>query len=194
MSGMIAKRSVFNASRWFLKKASPKRFVLLYVCIPVLSTAALAQNNYDWRTKIDLIVQQTDSLSLKSQRTFYLNRIVRVDRTFKNDKSVKETWNYTLHDGKVILFQVHYVIDSSEFLEVYYVNDNRLICMEHYESPYFSNDDKIKWGEVLFFRDNALRLYVKVGEPKPEESYAKAGSKAVEDFDKRFTELRQNLR
>ena len=174
------------------KKIRPKR--LLYIFILLISMGAKAQNNYDWRTNLDMIVQQTDSLSLKSQRTFHVNRIVKVDRTFKNDKSVNETWNYTLHNGKVILFQVHYVVDSSEFLEVYYLNDNRLICMEHYESPFFTPDDKIKWGEVLFFRDNALRLYVKVGEPKPDATYARAGSKAVEDFDKRFSELRQNLR
>lgn len=179
-------------STQFMKKR-PLQKQLVFVFSLFLFIGASAQK-YDWRTNIDMIVQQTDSLSLKSQRTFYLNRIVKVDRTFKNDKAVKETWNYTMHNGKVILFQVHYVVDSSEFLEVYYLDDNRLICMEHYESPYFSADDKVKWGEVLFFRDNALRLFVKVGEPKPEESYARAGSKAVEDFDKRFSELRQNLR
>jgi hypothetical protein len=189
----MTKRMVRKAcGRFTRKNIHQKHF--LYILSLFLSFGALAQKSPDWRTNIDMIVQQTDSLSLKSQRTFYLNKIVRMDRTFKNDKAVKETWNYTLHDGKVILFQVHYVVDSSEFLEVYYLNDNRLICMEHYESPYFSNDDKIKWGEVLFFRDNALRLFVKVGEPKAEETYARVGPKAVEDFDKRFYELRQNLR
>ncbi|MEJ7766527.1 MAG: hypothetical protein WKF89_01860 [Chitinophagaceae bacterium] len=176
----------------FTKHIQPICFVFTFSLL--LSIGASSQQSNDWRTNIDLIVERTDSLSLKSQRTFYLNRIVKVDRTYKNDKAIRETWNYTVHNGKVILFQVHYVIDSSEFLEVYYVNNNRLICMEQYESLYFSSSDEVKWGEVLFFRDNSLKLYVKVGKPKPEQAYAKAGTKAFETFDKRFIELQNNLR
>jgi hypothetical protein len=155
---------------------------------------AYSQQPYDWRTRVDKLIEQSDSLSLRSQRTFSLSRIHKVDRTFKNDIPFKETWSYTVKDGKIVLFQVHYVIDTLEYTEAYYVNNDRLICMEEYESPYFSEDDQVTWGKVLFFQDNSLKLFVKVGKAREDQLYAKAGYEVLSNFDKRYSELKRNLK
>src|SRR5687768_138059 len=90
------------------------RLKIFLTIIPVfISIVVSVQSNYQLLDRIDNIVEQTDSLSNKSQRTFYLNKI---DRKFDG---VKETWHYTMRDGKVIVFQVRYVIDSIEYTEIY---------------------------------------------------------------------------
>src|SRR4051812_38619110 len=95
-----------------------------------ISSTAYTQNRYDWRNNIDQVIHETDSLSLKSQRTFYLNKILR------KDEPLKETWYYTTHNANVIVFEVRYRIDSLEYTETYYLNRGRLICMELYETVF----------------------------------------------------------
>jgi hypothetical protein len=171
------------------------RFLYLpAIFILIFSVQSMGQQLFDWRSRVDQIIEQTDSLSLRSQRTFSLNRVQKVDRTFKNDIPFKETWSYTVNGGKVVLFQVHYVIDTLEYTEAYYVNNDRLICMEEYESSFFSNDDQVKWGKVLFFHNNSLKLFVKVGKAREDELYAKAGYEVLSNFDKRYTELKRYLK
>lgn len=113
---------------------------------------------HDWRTEIDRLVELADSLSLVSQQTFHLNKFTREDRP------VRETWHYTLHNGRVIIFEVHYFVDSLEFQEVYYLDRDRMVCMERYEILYPENDeDKILRGAVGFFDGTNLRQYVTMG-------------------------------
>jgi hypothetical protein len=116
-------------------------------------TSVRSQSNYQALAKIDNIVQQIDSLSDKSQRTFYLNKI---DKKFNG---VKETWHYTLRDGKVIVFQIRYVVDSIEYSEIYYMNKGDLIYSEEYETVYYRNtsNDEIKWGGIYYFVSNNLK-------------------------------------
>ena len=133
---------------------------IFIVCLAsVLTLAAVAQRN-DWRTDIDEIIQKTDSLSLKSQRSFLTLK------PYHKDKDVRETWYYTTNEGRVIIFEIQYVIDSMEFSEIYYLHKGSLICMEQYEAPYRSvYADQLKWGEAFFFRDNSLGQYVITGKP-----------------------------
>lgn len=168
-----------------LKKISKN---LLFCSIFLLSIHVFAQRSNDWRSNIDNIVQRTDSLSLKSQRTFYLNKFSGLDKKYK------ETWYYTLSEGKVIIFQVRFVIDSTEYTESYYLNSNRPICMEQYETAYYSPiEDDMTWGEVLFFVDNTLKLYVSRGERNSSYGVWQRQSESLERFNKRFAELKRSL-
>ena len=107
------------------------RMIVMLIAIVAGSTAS-GQSTYQVLAKIDNLVQQTDSLAIKTQRTFYLNKI---DKKFDG---VKETWHYTMRDGKVVVFQVRYVLDSTEFTEIYYVNKGDLIYSEEYETIYYN--------------------------------------------------------
>ena len=166
----------------------------LYFVVFIITTSTASAQSYDWRTKIDVIVERADSLSLKSQRTFYLNRIIRVDKTFKNDKTVRETWYYTIIDGKIPIFQIRYLIDSTEFNETYYLNNGNLVCLEQYESEFFSPFDEVTWGKVLFFDNNIIKLHVSVGHRKSKDQDANTTAEAIELFNKRYNELLRNLR
>lgn len=148
----------------------------------------------DWRTNVDMLVERADSLSLKSQNTFYLNRIIKVDKTFKNDKTVRETWYYTISQNKIIIFQVRYLIDSSEFTETYYMDDGNLVCLEQYENNFFSPYDEVNWGKVLFFDRSIMKLNVTVGTRKSNNALATNASEAIEIFNRRYSELLRNMR
>jgi hypothetical protein len=178
----------------FFKSAGHIKFLLLILFTAGIAMCGLAQK-MDWKSHIDFLVEQTDSLSMKSQKTFYLPKIIRVDRTFRNDLTVKETWNYTVSEGKVIIFQVRYVIDHREFTEVYYLNNDRLICMESYEAPYLSSYvDEVRRGEIFFLVNNNLKQYIKFGNNKnPAAPLWDAQTACLSKFEERYSELRRNI-
>lgn len=160
----------------------PLGVVLLLVC----SLCTSAQRR-DWRTQIDEKVQKADSLSLKSQKVFYLNKFL------KDNRPVKETWYYTLHDGKLLIFEVKYVADSIEYSEIYYLDNSRLICMEEYEVPYLSvYADQVKRGAAMFFDNENLRQYVVTGRMKPNSQWSRS-YESLHRFEERFTELKKTI-
>src|SRR3954464_6110275 len=141
----------------------------------------------DWRSSIDEKVQLADSLSLRSQKIFYLNKFL------KDERPVKETWYYTLQDGRLIIFEVKYVADSIEYSEIYYLDNGRLICMEQYEVPYLSvYTDQVKSGAAMFFDNESLRQYVVTGSQKNEVRW-KAANESLRRFEERFDELRKTI-
>lgn len=169
-------------------KAGTERCIHFFCCMIsiLISACAFAQKSYDWRTNIDLIVQQTDSLSLKSQQTFHLLK-------YFDDKTVRETWHYTQKDGNVIIFEVRYFMDSTEHADIFYLNKGKLICMEQYESEDFMTyDDEIKKGKVFFFVNNALKQYVTVGNDNLRSSHWDRQADALQYFNKRYLELQRN--
>ena len=155
----------------------------------LISPIVFSQSNYQILAKIDDKVQQADSLSTKSQRTFYLNKI---DKKFDG---VKETWNYTMHEGKIAVFQVRYVIDSIEFIEIYYLDKGRLIYSEEYETIYYnsSGDDEIKWGGIYYFVSNNLKQRVTLGRKRSKYLHWNAEAETLSRFERRFSELRENI-
>lgn len=162
---------------WFLA-------IALLVCV-----TGSAQTGNGWRDRIDNLIEQTDSLSLKSQTTFYITKYL------KHDRTIQETWYYTLKDGKPIFFQLRYVIDSSEFTESYYLDRNRLVCMARFEEPYVTKPvNDYNNTEIYFFLDNTLRQYVTSGHLKSYVSKFDRQNQCLEKFDERFMELRANLR
>lgn len=154
-----------------------------------------SQYGYDWRTEVDRIIEQTDSLSLKSQQTFYTRNIIRIDRSFKNDIEVRETWHYTVHKGKVIVFEIRYLVDSTEYIENYYLDNNRLICMESYESEFFNpTDANFIAGEVLFYVNDQVKLHISTGSKKDPITSWRLESRPLEKFLARYAELKRNLK
>jgi hypothetical protein len=173
-------------------KSNTKRCVRLsfLACLVLLiSTVGQGQNRPDWRSDLDLIIQESDSLSLKSQKTFSLIK------PYHPDKDVRETWYYTVKDGRVVIFEIKYVVDSLEYSEIYYVHKGRLICMEQYEAPYLSvYADQLKWGEAYFFQDEALRQYVVTGKRRQVPGLWATQSESLSKFQQRFAELQRHLK
>jgi hypothetical protein len=162
--------------------------MILSIVTLLIYSGAFAQNRYDWRTNIDQVIHETDSLSLKSQRTFYLNKILR------KDEPLKETWYYTVHNNNIIVFEVRYRVDSLEYTETYYMNRGRLICMELYETDFLSfYEDEIKHGEVFFFDHDMLIQYVTVGSGMSDMSFRDPQYEPLRRFYKRYIELQKNI-
>ena len=162
------------------------RVIPISMLLSLLVLTASAQRT-DWRSRIDRMVQKADSLSLKSQKIFYLNKFL------NKDKPVKETWYYTLQDGKILIFEVKYVADSIEYSEIYYLNNGRLICMEEYEVPYLSvYTDQVKKGAAMFFDNENLREYVVTG-ARQNTSKSDRGYESLKRFDQRFEELKKTI-
>ena len=162
----------------------------IFTIITILTSACIfGQSNYQILSGIDNIVQQTDSLAIRSQRTFYLNKM---DKKFDG---VKETWHYTMHNGKVVVFEVRYVLDSLEFTEIYYLNKGSLIYSEEYETIYYtsSGEDEIKWGGIYYFVSNNLKQRVTLGNKKSKYLHWNPESETLSRFYKRFSELQQNI-
>ena len=162
------------------------RAFFMVCCLLAVCISTNAQRN-DWRSRIDEKVQRADSLSLKSQKIFYLNKFL------KDNRPVKETWYYTLQEGKIIIFEVKYVADSIEYSEIYYLDNGRLFCMEEYEVPYLSvYADQVKKGAALFFENQNLRQFVVTGsskyDPRWDRSY-----ESINRFEKRFNELKKTI-
>ena len=171
--------------------------MLLLILFTLKYAPAQSQLRYDWKSHIDYLVEQSDSLSMKSQTTFYLPKIRRIGKDFVNDQTIKETWNYTVNKGRVIIFQIRYVIDHREYTEVYYLNHEQLICMENYEAPYLASYvDQVRKGEIFFLVDNAVRQYVKFGNKKTTEPSPLWGVEydCLTMFQKRYSELKRYMR
>lgn len=166
-------------------------FVLtVLVCQPCFS-----QYRFDWRSDVDRIIERSDSLSLKSQQTFMVRNVIRMDRSFKNDIDVRETWHYTMHKGKVIIFDVRYLVDSTEYIENYYLDDNKLVCVENYATEFYNpTEANFLSGEVLFIVNDQVKLHISTGKTKNTLTAWRLERRPVEKFLERFSELKKNMR
>src|SRR6476469_8791268 len=132
---------------------------LLLVLLPsLLFTATYAQRSI---TELRSVVEEADSLSTRLQKIFYLYKIG------PKNSSQKETWYYTLKNGKPIMFEVRFYQDSTEVTEVYYVENGQLICSEEYETVYpAGNEDRIGYGHINYFDHALIRQVVTMGRSK----------------------------
>jgi hypothetical protein len=163
--------------------------LITFITVLLFPSSSYCQSNYQVLTRIDNLVEEIDSVANKSQITFYLNKIS------KKFDGVKETWHYTLRDGKVLVFQVRYVIDSLEFTEVYYLNKGNLIYSEEYETIFYTagNDDEIKWGGIYYFVSNSLRQRVTLGDRRKKYDSWNPETETLTRFQRRFSELQENI-
>ena len=165
-----------RAFKWILS-------IACVIAVAVLPVAGRAQSR-DWRGRIDRLVETADSLSMRSQLTFYLNKFA------ENDRPVRETWHYTTNRGSVVIFEVHYFVDTLERMEVYYLDKEQVVCMEEYEILWpLHAEDRILWGTVCFFDAQQVRQYISMGK--------RAGNEALPIVDpylrfrRRFKELNE---
>lgn len=160
----------------------------LPVLLLLTGFSAKAQGRYDWRSKIDRMVEVADSIALKHQRTFFLTKYIGTERTYK------ETWYYTVREGKVLEFEIRYFVDSVEHSETYYLDNGSPICMERYETVYFGfNEDEIKKGEVLFFQNQDLKQYVTIGHRDRNNAGFGQSFDSMRRFSDRYAELKKNI-
>jgi hypothetical protein len=160
----------------------------LFAFASLICAGAYAQYSRDWRSDIDYMIQEADSLSLKSQKTFSLLK------PYHRDKDIRENWFYTTRNGRVIIFEIQYVIDSLEYSEIYYVDRGRLICMEQYEAPYLSiHIDQLKRGEAYFFINNSLMQYVSIGKKSSPGTRSGSPYESLTKFNQRFAELQRHM-
>lgn len=133
-------------------------------------------------------VEHTDSLADKSTKTFYLEKFL------KDNYNYRETWRYLSDKDRIIYFQVDYMLDSTEFTEVYYVNRGRLVCSEEYEKVNYSlREDELKYGGIYYFESSSTQHAVTLGR----KGYYRRSSDLTLDvlsrFGKRYSELKRHL-
>jgi hypothetical protein len=134
------------------------------------------------------IVDEADSLSNKAQKIFYLYKIG------PKNTSQKETWYYTMKNGRPVMFEVRYYKDSTELTEVYYVHNGKLICSEEYETLYHtSKEDQIAYGNIHYYDNTLVRQVVTMGKSKYKSMHDNRSYDIIERFRKRFTELKENI-
>lgn len=139
-------------------KGETFRVWMLVLLAFVIAVNPVAAQRFDWRSNIDNLVQRADSLSLVSQQTFHIHKFL------SNNQPIRETWHYTVAEGRVVIFEIHYFVDTIEYLEVYYLDRDQVVCTEQYVIEYpAQQDDRIKWGAVGFFQGPAVRQFVTMG-------------------------------
>jgi hypothetical protein len=133
-------------------------------------------------------VDKTDSLSNKSQQTFYLEKFL------KNDDNYREKWRYATNEGKIVFFEIDFIVDSTEFTEVYYVNRGNLICSEEYEKINYSYlEDELKKGGVYYFNGTIPQHVVMLGDEYKARNAISPDLAVLQRFEKRYTELKRHI-
>ena len=158
---------------------------LLIIFFACMLNAANAQRSLN---DLRNLVEEADSLSFKTQKIFYLHKIG------PQNSSRKETWYYTMKNGRPVMFEVRYYYDSTEITEVYYVQNGQLICSEEYETRYqIANEDKIAYGNINYYDNSMVREAVTMGQSRYNSKYENRRYNAMERFRKRFAELKENI-
>lgn len=159
--------------------------LLLALAVPFLLPA---QSGRERLQELYKFVDNTDSLPGKSRKTFYLEK-------FLNDNyNYKETWRYAEKEGRVVYFEVDFVLDSTEFTEVYYVNRGNLVCSEEYEKVNYSNmEDELKSGGVYYYQGFVPQHVVRLGNFGNKYNNLSPELAVLHRFEKRFSELKRHI-
>jgi len=165
------------------------------IAIPFLlfSYFSVAQSGYNKLIGIDRYVSEADSLSFRSQTSFRLTKFL------KDDLSYLEHWHYSEERGRIVIFQISYIIDSIEFSEVYYVDRGKLVCSEEYEKINHSFfEDELRWGGIYYFNGSTPLKMVSLG--KRTGGVRRQGmtgedpaGEALDRFKKRYNELLKHV-
>lgn len=167
--------------------STPGRVIAVLAAI-FLPAFAICQSRTDNLHRLYEYVDQADSLVKRSEQTFYLEKF------FKDNYNYRETWRYSVNQGKIMYFQVDYALDSSEFTEVYYVNRGNLVCSEEYEKVNYSNfEDELKSGGIFYFNGYTPEHRVMIGKLNREQSATAPAQLALQRFDKRYSELKRHI-
>jgi hypothetical protein len=158
---------------------------IILFCVPFISRS---QSNSGRLTDLYRYVEITDSLLDKSEKTFYLEKFL------KDDYNYKEKWSYSLNSGKINFFQVNYLLDSTEYTEVYYLQRGNLICSEEYQTVNYSyNEDELKWGGIYYFQGSFPKHVVTLGRRDYNNRMINPETLVLTRFEKRYSELKRHL-
>ena len=133
-------------------------------------------------------VEKADSLADKSTKNFYLEKYL------KDGYNYREKWRYLSNGNRIIYFEIDYMLDSTEFTEVYYVNRGNLVCSEEYEKINYSMmEDELKWGGIYYFDGSTPQHVVTLGRKRNGDYGSNPGDLALMRFSKRYSELKRHL-
>lgn len=164
------------------------RFVSILLSVLAAPFFTSAQSGTERLIELYKFVDKTDSLPGKSRKTFYLQKFL------ADNYNYKETWRYAEKEGKVVYFQVDFILDSTEFTEVYYVNRGSLVCSEEYEKVNYSNlEDELKSGGVYYFQGYIPQHVVRIGSPGNAYRNSSPELAVLRRFEKRFSELKRHI-
>ena len=149
---------------------------------------ASAQNSYKKINDLYSYVDQADSFSIKSNRTFYLEKFL------KDNYNYRESWRYSVKSGRIIYFEVNYLLDSMEYTEVYYLDHGNLICSEEYEKINYSySEDELKYGGIYYFQSAVPCNIVVLGTKDRNAPPSHPEFAVLDRFDKRYSELKRHI-
>lgn len=165
------------------------RLRLSVIMIVLLSVPFLSMSQNGRVRELYKYVEATDSIADRSTKTFYLEKFL------KDNYNYRETWRYLSSGPRISFFQVEYVLDSTEFTEVYYIDRGRLVCSEEYEKVnYALREDELKYGGIYYFDSSIPRHVVTLGRKGGYyRSDLEPGDDVLTRFDKRFSELKRHL-
>lgn len=160
-------------------------FSLIFFCAPFISRSQVNSNRL---SDLYHFVEMTDSLVDKSEKTFYLEKFL------KDDFNYREKWSYIMIGGKVNFFQVDYLLDSTEYTEVYYLQRGNLVCFEEYEKVnYTYTEDELKWGGIYYFQGSFPKHVVTLGRKDFSNRRVNPETVVFIRFEKRYSELKRHL-
>jgi len=162
--------------------------VVVFFCILTFPREGFSQAGRPGLSELYRLVDRTDSLADGKQKTFYLEKFL------KDDYNYRETWRFSENGGRIVYFQVDYIIDSTEFTEVYYVNRGNLICSEEYEKVNYSvKEDELKYGSIYYFESTQPKHVVTLGARSFANRMERPESTVFSRFQKRYSELKRHL-
>ena len=164
------------------------RNVGLILLLITLSIAARSQSKHQRLLELYDYVEKTDSIAPKQFRTFYLEKFI------NNNDNYRETWRYATNKDRIVYFEIDFIIDSTEFTEVYYVRHNNLICSEEYEKINYSYlEDELKKGGVFYFNGIIPEHMVMLGRAYQARNNISPDLAVLQRFEKRFSELKRHI-
>src|SRR5687768_9419310 len=164
------------------------RYSVILIVLFVIPHLTYSQSNSARIRDLYKYVEQTDSIADKSTKNFYLEKYL------KDGYNYRETWRYLSNGTRIIYFQVDYMLDSTEFTEVYYLNRGNLVCSEEYEKVNYSlREDELKWGGIYYFESSVPRHVVTLGKRRFSRNYDNPGIDALSRFSTRYSELKRHL-
>lgn len=164
------------------------RYSVILIVLSVIPYFSYSQTNSGRIRDLYRYVEQTDSIADKSTSNFYLEKFL------KDGYNYRETWRYLSNGSRIIFFQVDYILDSTEFTEVYYLNRGNLVCSEEYEKINYSlREDELRWGGIYYFESSIPKHVVTLGRRNYYRGEIKPGLDALARFGKRFSELKRHL-
>src|SRR5688572_20647893 len=164
------------------------RYSVILTVLFVIPYLSYSQTNSGRIRDLYRYVEQTDSIADKSTKNFYLEKYL------KDGYNYRETWRYLSNGSRIIFFQVDFMLDSTDFTEVYYLNRGNLVCSEEYEKINYSlREDELKWGGIYYFESSIPKHVVTLGRRNYYRRDINPGLDALTRFGKRFSELKRHL-